>query len=37
MNKSEFKDKLIQIDKSKKCLRFLVNRVLSNDYRGIQI
>ena len=37
MNEYEFKDKLIQIDKSKKCLRFLVNRVLSNDYRGIQI
>lgn len=32
-----FTDKLISIDPSKNCLKFLASRVLSDNYRGMQI
>lgn len=37
MNETDFKQKLTQIDPSKKSLEFLAKRVLSDNYRGIQI
>ena len=30
-------DQLVRIDPSKECLKFLSKRILSNNYRGIQL